>query len=91
MIDMEKAKKLLRQAKTLSDAEAKLTALRPIPTKAFRWGLWDGWEGWRPNCTSGVAPEHVEAGKPAHTQQEAYKYKEGYEIGRRLSLDEVPA
>ena len=88
-MDAEKAKLMLRQCRTLSDAEAKLTALKPMPSRAFRWGLWDGWEGWRPCSTSGLFMEHVESGETRLTQQETYKdYKEGYEVGKKLSMDE---
>ena len=78
------ARKKLERCLSLEDADVQLQALAPMPSKATRWGLWDGWTG-RPKTTAGLA-----LGSEVATV-DGRDYREGYEIGRELSLRDVPA
>lgn len=80
---------LLQGCRTLSDAETKLAALTPIPSRAARWGLWDGWSG-RPSTTAGLILGAVKPGNK-DVQKVEDDYDEACELGRNLAMCETPS
>jgi hypothetical protein len=81
--EIRRAAELLPRCKTLGDAEkhfggAMRKGERDHKKAAVAWGMFDGFAG-RPDVVGAVFEHH------------AADYREAYEIGRRISLDEVPA
>lgn len=89
-LDMEQAAKLLSECETLAQADKHLLGLMPIPNIATRWGLWDGWSG-RPQSIAGIVSEVTQKLQPKVFDAAVKDYREAFEIGRRLSMAELPA
>lgn len=79
------AREILSQCKTLHDAEEALCKINPVLSLALRWGLHDGFRG-RPRTLTGFAQEGERV-----SDDDRLDYNEGCEIGRELSLREVPS
>lgn len=73
---------LLVTCQTLADADHLLMKVRPLPSRALRCGLFDGFAG-RPRTTAGLAIDPP-------PKEVVMDYQEGCEIGRELSLRNVP-
>lgn len=81
----KRAAELLKKCKALEDAEKyfggswdQKANARDHKKAAVAWGLFDGWHG-RPCTHAGLHGTHESS------------YKHHYSIGRRLSIDEIPA
>ena len=81
---LDKASAVLPKCKMLSDAERHLGGewhehemKRDYKAAAVSWGLFEGWHG-RPMTDDFIDIKHTSL------------YKEAHEIGRKLSLSEVP-
>lgn len=80
---------LLPGCKNLEAADlylSKIPALKDCTCRAMRWGLFDGWAG-RPATLAGLVM-NLDDGPDNLTRKD---YMEGYEIGRELSLRELPS
>lgn len=82
-VDLLVVEKLLQQCKSLKDAEQRLMSIIPLPSKALKWGLWDGWTA-REWSTDGLYAQK-DATQPASDKQ-MKDYDEGYAVGKRLRL-----
>lgn len=69
---------ILTACATLRDADLKLKGLLPVPTRAWRWGLWDGWRE-LPLSTSGLVSQSMIGKSKAEAD-----YERGYGVGRTL-------
>lgn len=72
---------LLRGCSSLKDAEQQLTRITPMPSKALRWGLWDGWSG-RSHSTDGLY--YTCDSETPQAEKQLREYEEGYATGQRL-------
>ncbi len=75
---------VLKRCRSLNEADVGLQAMLPLPSKATRFGLFDGWNE-RPFTLAGLALGCKEA--PSKITEE---YRTGYEMGcdlRRKSRD----
>ncbi len=85
--NLDRARKLLADCKTLADADEALKTLTPPPSRAFRWGCWDSWAG-RERSLDGLvcdkrSPLETEEGR----RRAALDYDEGFKAGRQLLRD----
>lgn len=78
------ARTILEGCETLADADKGLFKL--VESRAMRWGLFDGWSG-RTRTLAGLIPMNELEPSP----QVKKDYREGCEIGRELSMREVPS
>lgn len=75
---------VLKVCRTLAEADRALYELG-VKSLALRTGLWDGFAG-RPSSLAGLAPSSQEV-----PLQIAMDYRQGCEIGRKLSMSELPS
>ncbi len=78
---LTRARDLLKQCRTLADADKALRTLTPILPRPFRWGMWDAWSG-RECSTAGL-----EMGTEEGRRRAALDYDEGFKVGRQLLRD----
>ena len=76
----------LKLSRTLTEAETRLALLTPIPSRAWRWGCWDGWDD-RPSCLSGLIVETPE--KSEYSRKTALEYDLGVQVGKCLRKESL--
>lgn len=90
-MDYALARRILKRCRTLDDAELKLAELDPLPSRAFRWGLFDGHAG-RPKSLAGIIAAKASAVTTEESRRRmAREYSEGHLLGESLFKDTLPA